>query len=45
MQLVAFSVAHSFEPTKDLVAAVFAEAKRGNRVLSDDEIMAVVDRK
>ena len=27
------------------VAAVFAEAKRGNRVLSDDEIMAVVNRR
>jgi len=34
-----------FEPTKDLVAAIFNEAKRGNRVLSDDEIMAVVNRK
>ena len=34
-----------FEPTTELVAAVFAEAKRGNRVLSDDEIMAVVNRK
>ena len=34
-----------FEPTKDLVAAIFDEAKRGNRVLSNDEIMAVVNRK
>jgi 2-isopropylmalate synthase len=34
-----------FEPTKELVAAVFAEAKRGNRVLSDDEILAVVNRR
>ncbi len=34
-----------FEPTKDLVAAIYNEAKRGNRVLSDDEIMAVVNRK
>ena len=33
-----------FEPTKDLVAAIFDEAKRGNRVLSNDEIMAVVNR-
>ena len=31
-----------YEPTKDLIAAVFAEAKRGNRVLSDDEIVAVI---
>lgn len=33
-----------YEPTKDVVAAVFAEAKRGNRVLSDDEIIAVIKR-
>ena len=33
-----------YEPTKELVAAVFAEAKRGNRVLSDEEILAVVKR-
>ncbi len=33
-----------FEPTKDLVAAIYNEAKRGNRVLSDDEIMAIVNR-
>ncbi|MFT3696115.1 MAG: LeuA family protein [Kofleriaceae bacterium] len=32
------------EPTKELVAAVFTEAKRGNRVLSDDEIQAVIKR-
>ncbi len=31
-----------YEPTAALVAAVFAEAKRGNRVLSDDEITAVI---
>ncbi len=30
------------EPTKALVAAVLAAAKRGNRVLSDDEIVAVI---
>jgi 2-isopropylmalate synthase len=30
------------EPTQDLVAAVLAAAKRGNRVLSDDEIVAVI---
>ncbi len=30
------------EPTRELVAAVLAAAKRGNRVLSDDEIVAVI---
>jgi 2-isopropylmalate synthase len=30
------------EPTKDLVAAVFAAAKRGNRVLTDTEIRQVI---
>ncbi|MEO8846636.1 MAG: LeuA family protein [Kofleriaceae bacterium] len=33
-----------YEPTKELVAEVYAEAKRGNRVLSDDEILAVIKR-
>ncbi|HEX5058945.1 MAG TPA: LeuA family protein [Kofleriaceae bacterium] len=31
-----------YDPTKDLVAAVLAAAKRGNRVLTDDEIVAVI---
>lgn len=31
-----------YEPTAELVAAVLGAAKRGNRVLSDDEIVAVV---
>ncbi|HLL23941.1 MAG TPA: LeuA family protein [Kofleriaceae bacterium] len=31
-----------YEPTKELVAAVLGAAKRGNRVLSSDEILAVV---
>jgi 2-isopropylmalate synthase len=31
-----------FEPTKDLVAAVFAAAKAGNRVLTDDEVHQVI---
>lgn len=31
-----------FEPTKNLVAAVLGAAKRGNRVLTDDEILAVI---
>jgi 2-isopropylmalate synthase len=31
-----------YEPTKELVDAVLGEAKRGNRVLSDDEIVAVI---
>ncbi len=31
-----------YEPTKELVAAVLGEAKRGNRVLTDDEIVAVI---
>jgi 2-isopropylmalate synthase len=31
-----------YEPTKDLVAAVLGEAKRGNRVLTDDEIVSVI---
>ena len=31
-----------FEPTQELVSAVFAAAKRGNRVLTDEEILAVV---
>jgi 2-isopropylmalate synthase len=30
------------EPTRELVAAVLGAAKRGNRVLTDDEIMAVI---
>jgi hypothetical protein len=31
-----------YEPTKDLVATVLAAAKRGNRVLTDDEIVAII---
>jgi 2-isopropylmalate synthase len=31
-----------YEPTPDRVAAVLAAAKRGNRVLTDDEIVAVI---
>ncbi|HUJ59578.1 MAG TPA: LeuA family protein [Kofleriaceae bacterium] len=31
-----------YEPTPTLVAAVLAAAKRGNRVLTDDEIVAVI---
>jgi 2-isopropylmalate synthase len=31
-----------FEPTADLVAAVFAAAKRGNRVLTDEEVLQVI---
>jgi 2-isopropylmalate synthase len=31
-----------YEPTRELVAAVLGEAKRGNRVLTDDEIVAVI---
>jgi 2-isopropylmalate synthase len=31
-----------YEPTKELVATVLGEAKRGNRVLSNDEIVAVI---
>ena len=31
-----------YEPKPELVAAVLAAAKRGNRVLSDDEIVAVI---
>lgn len=31
-----------YEPTKNLVAAVLGAAKRGNRVLTDDEILAVI---
>ncbi len=31
-----------YEPTPDLVHAVFAAAKRGNRVLTDDEIKQVI---
>jgi 2-isopropylmalate synthase len=33
-----------YDATPELVAAVLAEAKRGNRVLSDDEIRAVIKR-
>src|SRR5262245_11781254 len=33
-----------YEPTKELVGAVLAAAKRGNRVLADHEIVAVIDR-
>jgi len=32
------------KPAKELVAKVYAEVKRGNRVLSDDEILAVIER-
>ncbi len=32
-----------YEPTKERVAAVLAAAKRGNRVLGDDEFVAVID--
>jgi 2-isopropylmalate synthase len=31
-----------YEPTKELVAAVLSAAKRGNRVLTNDEILAVI---
>jgi 2-isopropylmalate synthase len=31
-----------FEPTAELVAAVFGAAKRGNRVLTDEEILEIV---
>jgi 2-isopropylmalate synthase len=31
-----------YDPTKDLVAAVLAAAKRSDRVLTDDEIVAVI---
>ena len=31
-----------YEPTKEVVAAVLGAAKRGNRVLTDDEIVAVI---
>jgi 2-isopropylmalate synthase len=31
-----------YEPTPELVAAVLGAAKRGNRVLTDDEIVAVI---
>jgi 2-isopropylmalate synthase len=31
-----------YEPTTELVASVLGAAKRGNRVLSDDEIIAVI---
>jgi 2-isopropylmalate synthase len=31
-----------YEPTKDLVATVLGHAKRSNRVLSDEEIVAVI---
>jgi 2-isopropylmalate synthase len=31
-----------YEPTKELVASVLGAAKRGNRVLTDDEILAVI---
>ena len=31
-----------YSPTKELVAAVLAAAKRGNRVLTDDEIVALI---
>jgi 2-isopropylmalate synthase len=33
-----------YEPTRELVAAVLGAAKSGNRVLDDDEIVAVIDR-
>jgi 2-isopropylmalate synthase len=31
-----------YDPTKELVAAVLGAAKRGNRVLTDDEIIAII---
>jgi len=33
-----------YEPTKELVAAVLAAAKRGDHVLGDDEVIAVIER-
>jgi 2-isopropylmalate synthase len=33
-----------YDPTRELIAAVLDAAKRGNRVLGDDEIVAVIDR-
>jgi 2-isopropylmalate synthase len=33
-----------YEPTKELVDAVFSVAKSGNHVMTDDEITAIVDR-
>lgn len=33
-----------YEPTRDRVAAVLGAAKSGNRVLGDEEIVAVIDR-
>jgi 2-isopropylmalate synthase len=33
-----------YEPTRERVAAVLGAAKAGNRVLCDDEIVAVIDR-
>jgi 2-isopropylmalate synthase len=33
-----------YEPTKELVAAVLGAAKRGNHVLGDGEVVAVIDR-
>ena len=33
---------HGFEPRKELVEAVFQKAKESDRVLSDEEILAVV---
>jgi 2-isopropylmalate synthase len=33
-----------YEPTRELVAAVLGAAKSGNRVLCDDEIVAVINR-
>jgi 2-isopropylmalate synthase len=33
-----------YEPTRELVAAVLGAAKSGNRVLGDDEIVAVIER-
>jgi 2-isopropylmalate synthase len=33
-----------YEPTKELVAAVLGAAKRGDHVLGDDEVVAVIER-
>ncbi|MCK6528389.1 2-isopropylmalate synthase [Myxococcota bacterium] len=40
--VIAWLEVHGFQPTDDLVGRVFEYAKRSNRVLEDDEILALV---
>ena len=35
---------HNLQPRKKLIEAVFSEAKKSQRILTDEEVMAIVER-